>query len=193
MGHSNWLHRLTVIFTCFHVPTLLGNPLGNPGMIISFLVCCKCMCRRVWLVYTQLWWQHSVITYPMYLLSLTENQLLMISLLFFAADHWAWAVCHRCHQCRPAAARCIVLTLMTCMLTWPVRCPLPAPVHPHQTIPARSEGQHEIGLNMAETRTEVSVGIKVDMSQAHRTRRLADAQRHCCQIIKPQICQYSIL
>lgn len=43
---------------------------------------------------------------------------------------------------------------MTCMLTWPVRCPLPAPVHPHQTIPARSEGQHEIGLNMAETRTE---------------------------------------
>ncbi len=163
-----WMNSFCVPLSCFHV--LLGNPPGNPGMIIiiqGVYVVGVCACRHVGMlrcVHT------SVITAlsqqcPSYFPYVTENQQLMADLLSLATDPWAWAAFHRCHQHRPAAARCVARTQMTCMPTWPARCPLPAPARPHQINPARSEGLHGTGLHMAETRLGVSFGNKSSCSR----------------------------
>lgn len=81
-------------------------------------------------------------------------------LLSLVADRWVWVVCHQCPQHHPAAVRCAAQTQMTCMLTWPARCPLPAPIRPHQLTLARSEGLCGVDHHMDETRTGVSVGSR---------------------------------
>lgn len=80
--------------------------------------------------------------------------LVMVDLVCCFADLWVWAVYHQCHQHHLAAARCIAQTQMTCMLTLPAQCPLPAPPHSHQIT---HKGPHATDHHMVETRTEVSM------------------------------------